>query len=539
MLQLVEPEGVSFEEICTIQPLPELSSALRIPSAPINLLVLQFLNKATASPTSVAQIASTPDLVQAWVYLWLSTPETNVAHKAAEVLKTSLLRAGPGGSLDPESNLMARRLFKDEDVYGAMFSLCDPKSQDGIYNLGRRQKTTAQGRLLAFVIDIDGPDSPVRTSQCVSVELHHGLKDGGLLWYTLSMMEIDGDDELMLSVYIESCARYLSKRSEPGADISDWPLECLKASGAHRRCIEFYLYTNKGYSSWLVSASAGYLAAYCANWPENFISDKVLLRQVLRLLGDALQTAPRSAWNSPSARLNSHLSVLSRLPRHASLPDVARYTGEEPPLYLLPDNTPNENIVKSLAHAFCEAEGEKEASAARVVYFLYLQRHPNFWSQMVKLADNLSMTETVLASIRLIDAFISASWSPLPAEKDLDATIQLPLESDLIAKGFPEFKGPLPSSGLEALLTETAGTVIIPYLLEPPRSSNYRDENSSAWKVASAKFDLITHLYRALERNSDLNEAFRPIMSELRHRISMGPISGAIGIGGEVGTENR
>ena len=539
---LIKPSAFSFDKLCTLRPLQTFAQGLSVPNVSINSLTLSFLAKASYSLSDIAKVVSDRELVQAWVNLWLCSPVTSVSQEAFDVLKSFLATEGPvetPGVYD----LTIRRLFQDEGIYRSFFDTCDSGLTSNGSRLSRSEITIAQGRLLEFVIDVDGPSSPVRASQIPTVEESFGVHDGGLLAFAFCQMHIDPDDPLMLSVYLQACTRYMERRSKAGSDQSDWPLRFLKDNGIHQRCLNYYLKPDNSFS-WLVSDSALYLGMYSISWPDDLIGDRDLSAQVLHLLAVPLRNASVSQWRTDDT-LNSHLSVLGRLPRVLHIDDAAHYTGVSPPLLDVPNGVTNENITSTLTNIFCMAKGTREQAASRVSYFLYLRAHPSLWSSIARDADAKVLSGASLAAIGLMDSFLSANWAPLPTAEDLNEPIRLPTESELAAKITNDASLPLPKTGWEALFNnETARLHVIPYLLKPPEASSMgaisrNDIENIAWKIASAKFDLIVKAHKKLQEISYNDAFFASLAAELATRIALGPTEGYSSIGGQIGTQGR
>ena len=136
----------------------------------VNVLTLNLLNKAVASPSGIGLVASKADVVQAWIKHWLTTPNIAVAERAANVLENFLLAGAGFEQATVENNLMVRRVFHDRDIYESLFSLCSLKTLGIPGQPDKTQKTIAQARLLDFLVKIDHPGSPIRVSQFPDIE---------------------------------------------------------------------------------------------------------------------------------------------------------------------------------------------------------------------------------------------------------------------------------------------------------------------------------------------------------------------------------
>ena len=544
IIRLIEPTSFTFDELCSIQPLQAFSEGLLLPSPPINLLILSFLEKAAVDTTSVAKVASVPELVQTWISLWLTTSDTAVAEKAAGVLKQFLENGDPAGRPDPDKNLMARRLFRDEDLYRSIFDICDLATNHTSMGLTLRQKTIAQGRLLDFVVAIDNTDHPIRRSQIVSVERSHGVKDGGLLKFAFCGMHFDFSDELMVSIYIQACTKYLSRKQIPDGDQSEWPLKFLKDHGIHNRCLQYYLKSDE-YSSWLVSDSALYLGAYSHNWPRDLIANRDLSTQVVQVLSNAFQNTSGPVWQS-SPQIQNHLGILGKLPRILNVADAQTYLKSPPPLRFVSDSYLSANMLITLMEIFCKGRDPQEQAAARVNYLLYIHEHPSFWTNVTTAAETVALSDTAVAAMELMGAFVTASWAPLPTQKDPNALLQLPLEIELSSKYARNGVELLPNFPWEALLLHPQrSAAVLPFLIKPPQLANpvggsqLDGAQSAEWKMATAKFDLLLNVRKSLQEIPSPSRDVQLIKLEIGERIALGPTGGAGAVGGQVGTERR
>jgi hypothetical protein len=173
---------------------------------------------------------------------------------------------------------------------------------------------------------------------------------------------------------------------------------------------------------------------------------------------------------------------------------------------------------------------DHEAAAARILYFLYLNEHPTFWTSVVATADVLVMKDTALSAITFMRAIVTANWklSPPPSSHSNASRFQLPSEENL-GQLSPATSGLFPSSGAWAVLTPPALTTLLPYLFKPPRSyadfvgGGAGDSQNVVWKVATAKHDVLVVLLDRLRENGGQIEGFDDIMRTLQQRVNEGP----------------
>jgi hypothetical protein len=186
----------------------------------------------------------------------------------------------------------------------------------------------------------------------------------------------------------------------------------------------------------------------------------------------------------------------------------------------------------------------REAAAARVLYFEYLNSHADFWDHVVTTADILAMEDVALAAITLIRAVATAHWQPLPSgEKEhiTHSRFLLPSE-DALGQLCPATRGVLPASGAWALLTPPAMTTVLPYLFKPPKNySNFvwggaGDTKNAIWKIASAKYDALVALRDVLAGTPAATDGFAEILGSLEKRVKEGPWGRVVQVGSRVDT---
>jgi hypothetical protein len=173
-----------------------------------------------------------------------------------------------------------------------------------------------------------------------------------------------------------------------------------------------------------------------------------------------------------------------------------------------------------------------EAAAARMLYFMYLNHNPGFWTDIVATADILVMKDVALSAIAFMKAIVLANWQPLPPAShvtNVSSRFQLPSEEGL-GQLSPATSGLLPLSGPWAVLTPPALTTLLPYLFKPPRSyaefvgGGAGDSHHAVWKVATAKHEVLVAMYNHLRESGGQMEGFEDILRTLRQRVSEGPV---------------
>lgn len=559
---LIRPQNFSFDQVLTIQPAIDFAAGLASPSPPINSVTLSLLLKASHGRGHSEIVAGRPEVVAALIRLWLCTPDTAVADKAQKVL-LGLLQAhdvhltdGAGlqqGKVFYEG-LMWRRVFRDRDIYGSIFALCSLATAGREGQPTRREKTIAQARLLDLILQIDC--EALRTSQFPDIEEQCGVKNGGLLDFAALYMVDYKDDVLMHMTLIDFYTKSLSSKYHSRSIIDCSPnsskaLDFLVEKGLHARSMSYYLEPNNKSldSTWLYNSSANYLSTYCSNYPTHLLNTSPSIVDVVhtRLWG-VFDGVSSSQWAQNMAPKND-LHVLVSLPRIALLQNIDRFS----PLFLIRAWPANTDAFGTLAMVFHGAtitgknhvqdeSRAEEASAARTLYFRYLENFPHFWTHVVKAAETVSLKETALAAIDLIGAVITAKWAPLPTNPGSNTSnpqYLLPLENELSQKCHSNQL--LPPSGVLAILATPALEAVIPYLLRPAQSfSNLvggrGDTESAAFKVAVRKYEVLELLHRELQGVADSTGQMGEIVAAVRKRLAQGPMGGVSDVGGNVGT---
>ncbi|KAL8824882.1 MAG: hypothetical protein Q9170_008010 [Blastenia crenularia] len=563
---LVRPSSYTFSRILQIRPAVDFPAGLSAPSPPINLATLCLLEKAKLRKSDSEIIAGKPEVVAALITLWLSTSDTAVSHKAHDVF-LGLLTADRGEQSYPlaestnqhaaySQSLMWRRVFRDKDIYGLIYQICSLKKagQDG--HLSKRDKTVAQARLLDLVAKIDC--DAVRTSQIAEVERLYDVTGEGLLEFAALRMVDYEDDVLMHMTLMDFFAELLkpdhSVIQPPDTSfqtsLPSFTLEFLTRSGLHSRTLSFYLESAKHSSldiTYLYSRSANYLSTYCSYYPTHFLSSPSVVGSTVLRLSEVLQGMTPGRW-AQGLTPKHDLHVLASLPGPALLPG----SDSASPLFILPVRPPNEDALQTLATVFRGPKNQGQTrvtlatwdesvqrSAARALYYLYLEEHPGMWQDVVKAAETVALKDAALAAISLMEAIINSSWSPLPSDNVEDPS-GLPTETQLAH--VCRSSQPLPPTGVLAILAPPALEVILPYLFRPAQTfSNLvgggkGDVESAAYRVAAAKFDVLLALKFKLKEVVQETGQLGEVLTTVDKRLALGVLGGQSDVGGRIGT---
>ncbi|KAL4980177.1 DNA-directed RNA polymerase III subunit Rpc31-domain-containing protein [Aspergillus desertorum] len=536
----------SFADLRAIDPPIDFIAGFRAPSPPINELALTLLRKAGHHPSDAAIVAGDPELVTSLVELWLSASSTAVAQAAFDALwallevdHTSTLENGAEDGSGGQG-LMWRRVFKDRDVYGRLFSFCS-LTDNTSSGLSNREKTVAQGRLMSFLVRAGRLRwDYVSSSHIPEVETKYESKS--LLHFAACEM-VDKGDVLMhmtqLNFFrdlLELEAPNLTSRTvvQSAFTFSSPALDFLISHKIHDTLLEYYVDESKLDPvdlSLLCGPVMAYVAQYAELYPNHLLQNpQTLLDRILSRI-DASFLISSSQWAHgpvPSGQLN----VLSSLPRVLLLEASSRGVN---PVVALPTNPPNQEVFNALGkifhgppkHAISDSmnlntsgqtatDWNKEAATARVLYFLYQNHRPSLWEDVVAAADVLAMKDISLAAISFMLAIVTANWQTLSAELTSSvhgtSRYQLPSEEEL---------GRL--SPATQAISPPALTTLLPFLFKPPRSysefvaGGAADPQNVVWKVATAKYEIE-------DRGSDLED----IVRTLKKRVDDGPLGAGV-----------
>lgn len=561
--------SLSFTDLRGIQPPINFIAGFKAPSPPVNLLALSLVEKAGQTPSDAAIVAGDSGLVSSLVELWLSTSSTPVAQAALDalwaLLEIDLASPLEKGEYDHSSNdkhagqgLMWRRVFTDKDVYGLFFWLCSLRD-DVPSGLSKRERTVAQGRLMGFLVkagrlrwdiiskshvsDIEAKfqcNSLLHFAACGMVDTSDVLMHMTLLNFYRELLEIDAPG-LMARSYVQSASTF----SSPALDF-------LIAEKLHSKVLGYYLDESKLDPVDLVYLSGpvmAYVAMYAESYPNHLLQNtSTLLDSIISRIMRAL-AIPSTSWAHGEVP-TGQLAVLASLPRVLLL-EAGKHGAN--PLLTIPSSPPNGEAFDVLGKVFrgptrthvsdsmylntsgqTPTDWHREAAAARMLYFLYLNQHPALWTNVVAAADILAMKDVALSAISFMKAVVVANWQPLAPASHIQVSAtssryQLPSEEGL-GRLSPAMSGLLPLSGPWAILTPPALTTLLPYLFKPPRSyadfvgGGAGDSQSAVWKVATAKHDVLVALHNQLQKLGGQMEGFEDILRTLQQRVNEGPL---------------
>lgn len=502
--------------------------------------MLCLLEKAKYSKPDIGRLAGEPKLVGALVRLWLCTPDTAVATRAHDVL-LALLLADLGDSSEHgivEESLLWRRIFRDKDIYGSIFSICSLSTAGQEGQPSRRDKTLAQARLLDMLLCIDS--EPVRTSQQREVEEQYDMKEGGLLHFAASHMVDYREDVLMHITLLQFYAHYLSgSHAKIAFAKGDYPLRFLRDSGLQKLAMDCFLDPDTQDAievALLYGPSANYVAVYCSIYHEDVMRQESLANAILSRLAKVLPQVTRGQWAQGQVP-NHDLHVLASVPRAMLLPRDG-----DSPLFHVPANAASPDSLITLAHIFhghIDSTRLQENAAARALYFLYMESSPKFWTHIVNAAETVAVKDVALAAISLIASVITALWALPNDESPGKSPFPLPREKNLAQRcGVPS----LPETGIAAIMSEPAIGIVVPYLMKPAQTfSNLvgggrGDVESAAYRVAVAKHDVLVLFHRELKGWVGSHHDAQDMVTTVSRRIAQGPMGGTSEVGGRIGT---
>lgn len=569
----------SFSDLLAVDPPINFVAGFRAPSPPINELALTLLRKAGNLPSDAAIVAGDPELVASLVELWLSTSSTGVAQAAFDALwallevdQTSTLENGEhSGDASGGQGLMWRRVFTDRDVYGRLFSFCSLTDNDSC-TLSAREKTVAQGRLMGFLVKAGHLRWDfISTSHIADVEAKYRCKN---LLHFASCQMVDKSDVLMhmtqLNFFrdlLEIEAPNLMSRTvvQSASTFSSQALDFLISNDIHNTLLGYYVDESKLDPvdlSFLCGPVMTYVAQYAELYPNHFLQNpQTLLDRILSRI-DASFLISSTQWAhgpAPSGQLN----VLSSLPRILLLEVTKKGMN---PVLALPTNPPNQEVFNALGKIFhgppkhtrsdsidlttsgqTATDWNKEAAAARVLYFMYQNHRSSLWDDVVSAADVLAMKDISLAALSFMLAVVTANWQPLfgQATSPIHGTprYQLPTEEEL-GRLSPATQGSLPQSGAWVAISPPALTILLPFLFKPPRSysefvaGGAADPQNAVWKVATARYDVLVALYKSMQSIEDRGPDIEDIVRTLKKRVDDGPLGPGVRTVTQVETVN-
>lgn len=483
--------------------------------------------------------------------------------------------------------LVWRRLFGDREIYEQIMSTCSLRTAGQAHQPGKRHKTVAQARLMDLIPKVAKCDwDTVSVSRFQDIESKFGVKDGGLMEFAALHMVDFADDLLMHVTLIDFFTELLSVYSSkdlptststnpllplPGSSPT---LDFLLRYGLHQRTASYYLDPSIHDSvdvTYIYSKAANYLAVYATCYPNHLSkSSPPIPDHLLSRISRALDISPNQWVRGTDVQHDLH--VLASLPRAILIPRAGHSTSAILKVPVIPANPAALHTLATIFHGPVSLElgnstddlpthtltdrneptsPHSEAVAARLLYFYHLKHRPEFWSQVVTTAEIVALKDNALAAINLLSAIVTAAWAPLPTQLVGDATQErsaaesthrflLPTKQqahDVL--GAPADS--LPTSGILALLGSPTVDVVLPYLLRPaPTFSNLvggrGDVESAAYRIATAKYDLLSTFYRHLKSVSGSVDGLQDVEAAVRRRLAEGPLAGSSEVGGRIAT---
>ncbi|KAK4542570.1 hypothetical protein LTR36_006618 [Oleoguttula mirabilis] len=520
---------------------------------PFNKLMLCLLEKATRSAADAAHAASMLETMQALVRLWLCTSDTGIATQASALLLDLLkidapasdrASGGAGGMPAGGQGLVWKRIFGDKDVYSVFFEACSLASKS---DMSKSQKTIAQARLMEWLPKVGAMNwGAVSRSHHRDIETQYSVQGGLLDFAALKMVDFK-DDVLMHRCLVDFFSDLLNSTrpldTHTMTQHDSVGLQYLIMHGLHVRTAAIYMQLPGSQSDpveamFLYGPAANYVATYASCYPDHFLASQ-MPKQVNERLMQTLDMSPGKWAHADSPKHDLHLAA--SLPRRALLPSGDWHTS---PLSLVPSRATNPDALNTLATIFEGPERKaivypptspltngsadiataEEGAAARALYFNYLADNPRFWHDITTHADTVALKELALAAIRCLTSVIMANWSTNP---------DLPLPATIAT----------PESGHLAILSPPALEYTLPYLLKPAQTfanlvGGRGDSESSAYKIAAAKFDALRALNSRLmvQVEQQPGEGYEDILATISKRLAEGPLSREGEVGGRIGT---
>ncbi|CAI6340401.1 unnamed protein product [Periconia digitata] len=557
VIKLTEP--YRFEDIKSIP----FEDGLDLQAVAVHGLILTLLEKATASGNDAQVLANRPTVVASIVRLWLCTSDAGVATQAENLL-TTLLRVSRNepvaASLETSlhkygSGPMWRRLFNDRDIFSLYFHYTSLKELDNspLPHLSKRDKTISQARLLEWLPKVGALEwNTISTGRGAEVEREVGISEGqGLLHYAALTM-VDGEDDVLMHMtlinFYSDLITAIKTSDRPTSSVS---LEFLKEYGIHRKIIDTHTTNEPSIEQTFLSPrTAQYISNYVSHYPDDLEHSPEL-------------TVLRNFLNCNIRRCEPHdLSILASMPRASLMPRNDHYFVWDDCVILdLPIQRSNPDILKTLAAIFhgplkvyahhilpkvtpinkhqheitfpqTEILGEDlkrtevEAYFARAITCLFYQKHSNLFSDLVRHAETIAMTENALAALTVIRAIITAEWSTAAPTHTYG-------ESAATLTSLQDF----PKTGLDLILDPTRSGGVLPLLMKPAATfSNVvggaSDAQNAAYQVAMAKFEVLKALGRRLEKEGGRQD----VLAMVVRRVNEGPWGEGGSAGSRIGT---
>ncbi|KAF2828441.1 hypothetical protein CC86DRAFT_368680 [Ophiobolus disseminans] len=534
-----------FEDIKDV----EFEIGLDLQATPFHGLLLTLLGKATANSVDAQALANRRTVMLSIVRLWLCTSDAGIATQAEDLL-TSLLQvsknepaivAKPDPSHAYGTGPMWRRLFGDRDIallyyqYTSLKRLTSPPSPQ----LSKRDRTIAQARLLTWLPRVGKLDwHALVSSHGLDVEREVGLKEGqGLLHYAALKM-VDTEDDMLMHMSLINFFSVLITSVNVKPHLTHYDsslsLDFVKEEGIHKGIIDFHTSDSPSIEhSFLSSRTAHYISEYASTYPENF--EKSTEMPTIR------NYVHRNIRKCEAATLN----IIAAMPRSTLIPRRGTDMAWDDCIILdMPITRTNPDALKTLATIFhgpleeeltfpkVESVGSDpkrtltESVFARLLTALFYAKKPTMFADIVRHIDTIAMKENALATLALVRALITSSWS---SDAIPDIT---PLDDPTFAR-----LAAFPKSGLDLILDPSISGGVLPSLLKPATTfsnlvGGLGDAENAAYQVAMAKFEVLKALGRKLEED----EGRQDVLSMVRRRVGEGPWGVSAGVGSRIGT---
>lgn len=545
-------ELVAFDDLQTSIPVDMVTEGLSSPSPSIQDLGISYLKKAAESPSGAASVANGDALVRALITLFLTSKSADIGGtKALGVILallsvdnpdtvTTLSTEGHTGQATGQG-LLWRRIFNDEEIYNLFFYFTS--SDNPAHGLSKSEITTAQGRLLDFVLGVarirwDAVCGSRKTDlQRYSKVRATGNSEDSFLQYAALNM-VDQTDPLMKRILISFLTKLLELKSPLGcSEIASIPgtsspsLEFLIASGLHQSTMDYYLRSedfDPFEVKFLVGAYVQYLCTYVDLYPKHFFLNSDLVRNTVDRLNQNLQISG-ARWAHGQSPYHD-LDVLAHLPALALL--SASQCGQNP-LLLLPTNPANPDVLEALGTIFQGPRPEEfgndvgsvaepdpfsrtaRAAAARILFYQYHERHPEFWSNVGAAMNVLAMPLAATAAIRLVKKILTGCWAPLLENITESSEPAPPLTEQRLRE---LCGGNVSSTGVAEVLN--AGESVIHSLLTPMKTGGGDAEAARlAWRLWREKFDVLQLISCLMEKGIGKNEVASQVWQSIRGRI--------------------
>lgn len=375
----------------------QVETALLSPLPPVQMLGLELLFKASATPADAGILASWPAVVKSVLTLALTARDTGVANRAA-LLLVALLQADRGGG---DGGVLWRRVFADEAVCSVFFSLTSAKGLPS-----SKEKTEAQSRLLALVpslasIDFEAlcrPRFEATEARYSSAGTTSTAGYGGLLLYCAAGMVRERDDVIMHMLLLEfyTALLDLDARAVDPTDAGTrraWDLLHALGKVAHTvtLAVNPQAYTDDVLEHGLLQSKA---AAFVARMVELFPAelDMPLPAGGPALLGDGILSVVRTHLDDPHVGPHTpSLQMLRAMPPQwlAGKGVVAR----------VPLSPPFPEFLRTLARLL----------AHQPLYRQYAAHRPELWEVVVRYASSVALGDAAVAALDLVEAVALAA----------------------------------------------------------------------------------------------------------------------------------